>query len=45
MVSRTIDRDTVLRALTVPVLVTAGEKDAVVLAAHTLRSAPPRNAN
>jgi pimeloyl-ACP methyl ester carboxylesterase len=35
MMSRTIDRDTVLQALTVPVLVTEGEKDRVVLAAHT----------
>jgi non-heme chloroperoxidase len=35
MVSRTIDRDTVMQALTVPVLVTEGEQDAVVLAAHT----------
>ena len=35
MVSRTIDLDTVLQALTVPVLVTEGEKDAIVLAAHT----------
>lgn len=35
LVSRIIDRDDVLRALTVPVLVTEGEKDAVVLASHT----------
>jgi len=35
MVSRTIDRDTVMQALTVPVLVTEGEQDAVVLDAHT----------
>jgi len=43
MVSRTIDRDAVLRSLTVPVLVTAGEQDKVVLATHTehLRSCIP----
>jgi non-heme chloroperoxidase len=43
MVSRTIDRDAVLRSLTVPVLVTAGDRDTVVLAAHTqhLRSCIP----
>lgn len=35
LVSRIIDRDDVLHALTVPVLVTRGEKDAVVLASHT----------
>lgn len=35
MVSRTIDRDAVMQALTVPVLVTEGEKDTLVLAAHT----------
>ena len=35
MMSRVIDRDTVLQALTVPVLITEGEKDRVVLAAHT----------
>ena len=35
MVSRAIDRDTVMQALTIPVLVTRGEKDRVVLSAHT----------
>lgn len=35
LVSRTLDRDTVMQALTVPVLVTQGDKDGVVLAAHT----------
>src|SRR4029078_4130685 len=35
LVSRTIDRDAVMQALTVPVRVTEGEKDAVVLGAHT----------
>jgi len=35
LVSRTIDRDAVMQALTVPVLVTQGEKDDVVLASHT----------
>jgi pimeloyl-ACP methyl ester carboxylesterase len=35
MVSRTIDRDAVMKALTIPVLVTRGEKDAVVTPAHT----------
>lgn len=34
MVSRRIDRDTVMQALEIPVLVTVGENDAVVLAAH-----------
>src|SRR5512144_1563706 len=34
LVSRTLDRDTVMQALTVPVLVTQGEKDGVVLASH-----------
>lgn len=43
MVSRTIDRDPVLQALTIPVLVTEGAQDRVVLAAHTrhLRSCIP----
>ena len=35
LVSRTIDRDDVMKALTVPVLVTEGEKDGLVLASHT----------
>jgi pimeloyl-ACP methyl ester carboxylesterase len=35
LVSRTIDRDAVMHALTVPVLVTQGEKDGLVLASHT----------
>lgn len=35
MVSRTIDRESVMQALSIPVLVTEGEKDRVVLAAHT----------
>jgi non-heme chloroperoxidase len=35
LLSRTIDRDAVMRALTVPVLVTQGAKDALVLASHT----------
>jgi pimeloyl-ACP methyl ester carboxylesterase len=35
MVSRTINRDTVMKGLNIPVLVTQGEKDAVVTAAHT----------
>jgi pimeloyl-ACP methyl ester carboxylesterase len=35
LVSRTIDRDDVMKALTSPVLVTEGEKDALVLASHT----------
>jgi non-heme chloroperoxidase len=35
LVSRTIDRDDVLKALTIPVLVTEGAKDGLVLAAHT----------
>lgn len=35
MFSRTIDRDTVMKGLKVPVLVTKGEKDAVVTSAHT----------
>jgi non-heme chloroperoxidase len=43
LVSRTIDRDAVMQALTIPVLVTEGEKDGLVLAAHTahLRSCIP----
>jgi non-heme chloroperoxidase len=35
LVSRTIDRDDMLQALTLPVLVTEGEKDDLVLASHT----------
>lgn len=35
MVSRAIDRDTVMQALNIPVLVTEGEQDRVVLSAHT----------
>ena len=35
MFSRTIDRDTVMKGLRLPVLVTIGEKDAVVTSAHT----------
>ncbi|BFU96874.1 MAG: putative hydrolase [Nitrospira sp.] len=35
MISRTIDRDTVMKGIKVPVLVTAGEKDAVITPAHT----------
>jgi len=35
LVSRAIDRDEVMQALTVPVLVTQGEKDTLVLASHT----------
>jgi len=35
LVSRTIDRDDMLQTLTLPVLVTEGEKDDVVLASHT----------
>ena len=35
LVARTIDRDDVLQALTIPVLVTEGAKDGLVLAAHT----------
>jgi pimeloyl-ACP methyl ester carboxylesterase len=35
LVSRTIDCDAVMHALTVPVLVTQGEKDGLVLASHT----------
>ena len=35
LVSRTIDRDAVMQALTVPVLVTQGEQDGLVLASHT----------
>ena len=35
MLSRTIDRDTVMKGLMLPVLVTIGEKDAVVTPAHT----------
>jgi non-heme chloroperoxidase len=35
LVSRTIDRDAVMQALTIPVLVTEGEKDGLVLASHT----------
>jgi pimeloyl-ACP methyl ester carboxylesterase len=43
LVSRTIDRDAVMQALTVPVLVTEGERDGLVLASHTehLRSCIP----
>ena len=35
MLSRTIDRDTVMQRLKVPVLVTKGEADAVVMPSHT----------
>jgi pimeloyl-ACP methyl ester carboxylesterase len=44
LLSRTIDRDAVLRALSVPVLITQGAEDAIVLAAHTehLRSCVPQ---
>ena len=35
MVSRAIDRDTVMQALTIPVLVTEGDQDRVVLPTHT----------
>ena len=35
LVSRTIDRDDMMKALTIPVLVTEGEKDDLVLASHT----------
>lgn len=35
MLSRTIDRDTVMQRLKVPVLVTTGEVDTVVMPAHT----------
>ena len=35
MVSRSIDRDSVMQRLRIPVLVTKGEKDAVITAAHT----------
>jgi non-heme chloroperoxidase len=35
LVSRTIDRDHVMKALTIPVLVTEGAKDGLVLASHT----------
>jgi len=35
LASRTIDRDAVMQALTVPVLVTQGEQDGLVLASHT----------
>ena len=35
MVSRAINRDTVMQALTIPVLVTEGEEDKVVLPSHT----------
>ena len=35
MVSRAIDRDDSMRALTIPVLVTRGEKDKLILANHT----------
>jgi pimeloyl-ACP methyl ester carboxylesterase len=35
MVSRAIDRDVVMQGLNIPVLVTRGEKDRVVLASHT----------
>jgi pimeloyl-ACP methyl ester carboxylesterase len=43
LVSRTIDRDVVMQALTLPVLVTEGEKDGLVLASHSahLRSCIP----
>ena len=44
LVSRVIDRDDIMRALTVPVLVTRGEKDKLILANHTahLLSCIPR---
>ena len=35
LLSRAIDRDAIMEALTVPVLVTQGEKDGLVLASHT----------
>ena len=35
MLSRTIDRDTIMQRLKVPVLVTTGEADAVVMPSHT----------
>jgi pimeloyl-ACP methyl ester carboxylesterase len=35
LVSRAIDRDIVMQSLTVPVLVTQGEKDRLVLASHS----------
>ena len=35
MLSRTIDRDTVMQGLKVPVLVTKGDADAVVMPSHT----------
>lgn len=35
MISRNIDRDAVLKGIKVPVLVTTGEKDAVITPAHT----------
>ena len=35
LLSRAIDRDAIMQALTVPVLVTQGEKDGLVLASHT----------
>lgn len=35
MLSRTIDRDAVMEGLTVPVLVTTGEQDAVITPVHT----------
>lgn len=35
MASRAIDRDTMMQALNIPVLVTEGEKDRVVLSTHT----------
>jgi non-heme chloroperoxidase len=35
LVSRVIDRDAVMQALTVPVLATQGERDTLVLASHT----------
>jgi non-heme chloroperoxidase len=35
LVSRVIDRDDIMRGLTVPVLVTQGEKDKLVLTTHT----------
>lgn len=35
LVSRTIDRDDILKALTIPVLVTEGARDGIVLTSHT----------
>jgi pimeloyl-ACP methyl ester carboxylesterase len=35
LVSRTIDRDDLMKTLTLPVLVTEGEKDDLVLTSHT----------